>query len=97
VTIIAILLGGRDVGLHRFRRRRSSFGASAECIGDEGMGVEGIVTVQGERPALLSCQDAHFSKNSQEGGKFGRKSYEDLLPVFSPSCKFRRFFLGFTP
>jgi hypothetical protein len=64
---------------------------------DDGIGVEGIVTVQGERPALLSCQDAHFSKNSQEGGKFGRKSYEDLLPVFSPSCKFRRFFLGFTP
>jgi hypothetical protein len=48
------------------------------------------VTVQGERPALLSCQDAHFSKNSQEGGKFGRKSYEtsflsSRLPVNSGS------------
>jgi hypothetical protein len=50
----------------------------------------------GERPAPLSCQDAHFSKNSQEGGKFGRKSYENLLPVFSPSCKFWQFFRGFT-
>jgi hypothetical protein len=54
------------------------------------------VTVQGERPVLLSCQDAHFSKNSQEGGKFGRKPYENRLPVFSPSCKFRQFFRGFT-
>src|SRR4030095_13845152 len=48
------------------------------------------VTVQGERPALLSCQDAHFSKNSQEGGKFGRKSYKtdflsSRLPVNSGS------------
>jgi hypothetical protein len=48
------------------------------------------VTVQGERPALLSCQDAHLSKNSQEGGRFGRKSYEtsflsSRLPVNSGS------------
>jgi hypothetical protein len=48
------------------------------------------VTVQGERPALVSCQDAHFSKNSQEGGKFGRTSYEASflsarLPVNSGS------------
>jgi hypothetical protein len=38
-----------------------------------------------------------LSKNSQEGGKFGRKSYENLLSVFSPSCEFRQFFRGFTP
>jgi hypothetical protein len=37
-------------------------------------------TVQGERPALLSCQDAHFSKNSQEGAKSGRNLMKP------PSC-----------